>query len=276
VKNPQWYVTAKGQTMVVIPGAAEFDMGSPATEAEGEKDKYLRQHRKRIERTFAIAATPVTREQFLRYRPQFPPDQLHWYPEPACPIGSVLWHDAAAYCNWLSEKEGIPPEEWCYKFEKTGNAISIKLKQDYLSLRGYRLPTEAEWEYACRAGALTARYYGESEELLRNYGWYFQTSDDHSWPVGSLKPNDLGLFDMHGNMWNWCQERYQPYPETKLDEPTVDKEDHFPIGRETLLVLRGGAFSDRASSLRSAMRGRDLPARGNFSAGFRLARTIVP
>src|SRR5438094_7675754 len=85
----------------------------------------------------------------------------------------------------------------------------MTLPADYLQRSGYRLPTEAEWEYACRAGAVTSRYYGESEELLGKYAWYGSNSAGHTWPVGMLKPNDLGLFDMHGNVYTWCQERFR-------------------------------------------------------------------
>jgi formylglycine-generating enzyme required for sulfatase activity len=80
-----------------------------------------------------------------------------------------------------------------------------------VGLCGYRLPTEAELEYACRAGAVTSRYYRQAEELLAEYGWYLKNSKERSWPLGGKKPNDLGLFDMHGNVWNWCQESYQGY-----------------------------------------------------------------
>ena len=87
-----------------------------------------------------------------------------------------------------------------------------KLKENYLSLTGYRLPTEAEMEYATRAGAVTSRYYGETEELLAKYAWYRRTRRRQTWPVGSLKPNDLGLFDVQGNVFTWCQESYKDYP----------------------------------------------------------------
>jgi formylglycine-generating enzyme required for sulfatase activity len=83
------------------------------------------------------------------------------------------------------------------------------LASDWLSRRGYRLPTEAEWEYASRAGTVTSYYFGESRELLGRYAWYLDNSEERSWPVGSLLPNALGLFDMHGNVFNWCQDWYR-------------------------------------------------------------------
>src|SRR6202030_1436175 len=104
-----------------------------------------------------------------------------------------------------------------------------KLKEKYLSLTGYRLPTEAEVECACRAGAVTSRYYGESEELLGKYGWYFQNARERTWPVGSKKPNDLGLFDLHGNVYTWCQESYGDYPAGKDSAVNYDVEDELEI-----------------------------------------------
>src|SRR5262245_26268433 len=110
-------------------------------------------------------------------------------PEATCPMILVDWYMAAAYCNWLSDQENL---EKCYEEDAQGKVVGLKAK--YLSLTGYRLPTEAEWEYACRAKAVTSRYYGEAEELLPKYGWYLGNSGDWTRPVGGKKPNDLGLF----------------------------------------------------------------------------------
>src|SRR5262249_50701380 len=137
---PQWYVTEQGQTMVVIPGPVEFMMGSPLTEARRSPAEQM--HRKRIGRTFAIAAKAVTVEQFLRFLPRFSHEDMQHYPDSTCPIGGVLWYEAAAYCNWLSDQDGIPKDQWCFETNRQGQVT--KLKEGYLSLTGYRLPTEAE------------------------------------------------------------------------------------------------------------------------------------
>src|SRR5205807_2632200 len=136
----------------------------------------------------------VTVEQFLRFQP------THGYlsrysPRPDGPIINVNWYDAAGYCNWLSEQEGIPESEWCYP-KKVGQGILMS--EAYLGRTGYRLPTEAEWEYACRAGAVTSRFYGAAEDLLGEYAWYTKTAQGTR-PGGLLKPNDFGLFDLYGN-----------------------------------------------------------------------------
>ena len=146
---PQWYVNGQGQTMVVIPGPVEFVMVSPLTEAN-RIDNEL-QHNRRIGRTFALAATPVTKEQFLRFLPKFTHTEMRRYPEPTCPIGGVTWYEAGAYCNWLSKEEGIAKEQWCYRTDEAG-AGAMKLKENHLSLTGYRLPTEAEMGicHSCR------------------------------------------------------------------------------------------------------------------------------
>ena len=150
------------------------------------------------------------------------------------------------------------------------------MRRNYLGLTGYRLPTEAEWEYACRAGAVTSRYYGETEELLAKYGWYFQNSQERTWPVGGKKPNDLGLFDMHGHLYAWCQESYKDYPAPKGDEAVDDKEDVLSISSTAGRVLRGGSFFNRASHVRSAFRYEDVPMLRVDLLGFRPARTVTP
>jgi formylglycine-generating enzyme required for sulfatase activity len=151
------------------------------------------------------------------------------------------------------------------------------LKAKYLSLQGYRLPTEAEWEYACRAGAVTCRYYGETEELLAEYGWYQKNSKERTWPVGGKKPNDLGLFNLHGNVYTWCQESYKgDYPTLKDGERIEDKEDSLSIQSTSSRVLRGGSFFLRASDVRSALRDGVVPSYRDLDVGFRPARTFTP
>jgi serine/threonine protein kinase/formylglycine-generating enzyme required for sulfatase activity len=262
-----WYVNGQGQTMAVIPGPVEFTMGSPPDEPHRtEEDQYQR----RLERTFAIAATPVTKEQFLRYLPNFTWPGMQYHPDPSCPVGGMSWHEAAAYCNWLSQQEGIEPAEWCYEID-AGRQVT-RLKDKYLSLRGYRLPTEAEWEYACRAGAKTRWHFGQSEALLGRYAWYAANSGGRTWPVGTKKPNDLGLFDMHGNVYNWCQDKHKPIP-PRSDHAINDREDDATMNNQDHRVLRGGSYNFHASQGRAAFRIWVLPATRVTNLGFRVART---
>jgi serine/threonine protein kinase/formylglycine-generating enzyme required for sulfatase activity len=268
--QPQWYVNGQGQTLVVIPGPVEFLMGSPPTEAGRGENETL--HRRRIPRTFAIATKPVTVEQFQRFHEdnffrQYAPTAL-------CPKPGVTWYTAAEYCNWLSKKEGLPDREWCYEPNKDRKyAEGMRPAPGYLGRAGYRLPTEAEWAYACRAGAVTSRCYGDSEELLKHYAWYVRNANGRSWPVGSLKPNDLGLFDLHGNLWGWCQDRYQPYETAPGGKAIETKEDRTPLMDTEPRVLRGGSFS-HPGSVRSAYRNRLMPAYRGYDIGFRPARTL--
>jgi formylglycine-generating enzyme required for sulfatase activity len=155
-----------------------------------------------------------------------------------------------------------------------GYGEGMKLKANYLQLEGYRLPSEAEWEFACRAGAVTSRYHGESEELLGKYAWYTKNSLDR-WmlPPGSLKPNDLGLFDMLGNALEWCQDRVLYY-RPAVKGSSEDKEDIRDIFSRQNRVLRGASFVILPVSVRSANRDWNEPAYRDIYVGFRPARTF--
>jgi formylglycine-generating enzyme required for sulfatase activity len=271
--EPQWYVTSQGQTMVIIPGPVEFLMGSPPSESQRSNDEQL--HLKRIGRTFAIAAKAVTVEQFLRFRKGY--DRLipRFAPTADCPVHGTTWYDAAEYCNWLSKQEGLPEKQWCYEPNQDGKyEEGMKMPPDYVKRSGYRLPTNSEWEYACRAGAVTSRYYGQSEELLAKYGWCLRSSRSRSWPVGSLKPNDLGLFDMHGNVWAWCQDRNTSYALGQGGKAMDDKGDVSPPLDKEPRVLRGGGFAAEPEDLRSAKRNIYQPGYRSYGASFRPARTF--
>jgi formylglycine-generating enzyme required for sulfatase activity len=276
----RWYVNSQGQTLAIIEGPVEFPMGSLLTESG--RDPWERRHSRLIPRRFAIATKEVSVEQYQRFsteNQQFKPGQIgleQYSPKPNGPIVGVTWFGAAAYCNWLSEKEGLPKDQWCYlPTEQSKYDKGMKIPADVFQRRGYRLPTESEWEYACRGGAITSRYYGQSIDLLGQYAWYGRNSQNQAWPCGLTLPNDLGLFDMLGNAEEWCHDRYEPYYRRRdratgrLESPIDDIVD------DTTRPLRGGPFSHRAAFIRSAYRFADVPTNQhyNLQRGFRLART---
>jgi formylglycine-generating enzyme required for sulfatase activity len=268
-----WHVNGQGQTLVVVPAGAPFWMGSPGAEG-GRSAENEPLHRVRIPRSFAIAAKEVTVEQFLRFRPD------HRYlvkssPRPDGPMINVTWYQAAEYCNWLSKEEGIPRKEWCYLPNRAGQFnAGMRMAPGYLSKRGYRLPTEAEWEYACRAGAVTGRYYGEAEELLGEYAWYSKTTNDEGVRAGALlKPNDLGLFDLYGNALEWVQDPAFPYRWPAHGRPKENIEGILDIKDSHIRLLRGGSFVVLEPDVRSADRLSSRPSLVSTSVGFRVART---
>jgi serine/threonine protein kinase/formylglycine-generating enzyme required for sulfatase activity len=270
---PQWFVNTQGQTFVVIPGPVEFMMGSPPLEKGREKDEV--QHKRKIDRAVAIGNKSVTLEQYRKLTKDKYEIVEGYTRYPDLPVVGISWYMAVRYCNLLSKVEGIPEDQWC--FEIKGDQYA--LKANYLSLRGYRLPTEAEMEYATRAGAVTSRYYGETDDLLDRYAWYFKNSNQLVQRVGLKKPNDLGLFDAHGDCYTWCQETYVAYPATEGEAVVMDKE--VPRGDLVAIstrrrVLRGGSFIYQASIVRSAYRDNGVPADRNGRCGFRLARTLPP
>ncbi|MBM3982856.1 MAG: hypothetical protein FJ304_21815 [Planctomycetes bacterium] len=268
---PQWYVNTQGQTFVVIPGPVEFTMGSPKTEKDWQTDEVP--HTRRIGRSFAIAQKSVTLAEYRSLtKDKYEIDDKYNY-DPNLPVVGINWYMAASYCNLLSKEEGIPEDQWVYDVK---GPQDIKLKANYLSLTGYRLPTEAEMEYATRAGATTSRYFGESDELLGRYAWYAKSSNDVLKPVGLKKPNDFGLFDAQGNCFTWCQEEYGKYPTAKGDGAVEDTEGGLVIDSTLSRVLRGGSGDLQASYVRSADRYSFVPSLRGTYLGFRPARTFTP
>jgi serine/threonine protein kinase/formylglycine-generating enzyme required for sulfatase activity len=255
----RWYVNAQGQTMVLVPAPGKVSVG------EGNEG-----YECQINHSFALAAREVTVEEF-RCCPRFKNHRYveEYAPTPDCPVNSVTWYEAAAYCNWLSEQEGLKDQR-CYLPNEDGKyAAGMKMAPDFLKRSGYRLPMEAEWEYACRLGSVTPWSMGEAEDLLTRYAWFLSNSSGKSHPVGSLRPNDGGLFDMHGNDWEWCQDAVGGGPGQGKD----GKKDIKGIEDQDSRLMRGGAFPGIAMFTRSAIRIWRGPVYHSGNIGFRPART---
>ena len=272
----QWYVNTEGQTFVILHADKPFRMGSPDGEPDRRPDEVP--HQARIGRTFAIASKEVTKAQFRHFQqanPDVPRVDIEKFSRTDdSPQVCVGWYDAARYCNWLSNIEGIPQEQWCYEPNAQGKyAEGMRPATDYLLRRGYRLPTEAEWEYACRAGSQTSRYYGLSVKLLPKYTWFLDNSENRVWPVGTKKPNDYGLFDMLGNAYQWCDNIYEAYAVANDGSVSDDSGTKTDARDKESRVLRGGSFIDPAFDVRSAFRNYLVPTARNDDVGVLVART---
>lgn len=281
-KDRNWFVNSEGQTFVLLNSREPFLMSSPVTE-RNRIDGNEAQHWRRLDRMYAISTRPVTMSEFERFKAATKSSHIYtrkYAPEEDCPAISVSWYEAIQYCRWLSEEEGLSPEDMVYpKLDEIAKAsrekTPLSMPKDYLRKKGYRLLTEAEWEHAARGGTLTTYYFGGAQELLREYGWYTtNTNDERSWPSGQKKPNELGLFDMTGNVFCWTQSRFFRYPVGTRSNPGVDPEGEQSITDSDSLVMRGGSFNKPATVLRSSNRSGNRPSFRSDTVGFRLARTL--
>jgi formylglycine-generating enzyme required for sulfatase activity len=281
---PQWYVNSQGQTMVVIPAPGVFQTGAPTGE-DGRLDDEERAT-VTIKHTFAIAATPVTIAQFLQFKEKTNMPEAPAKPYPTlspsldCPMNGTTWFVAAYYCNWLSEQEGMKPDDFCYEPNSSGRyEAGMRIKKNYRDLKGYRLPDEVEWEFACRAGTITSRYFGETDSLLIEYAWYqHPQTKARMWPVGQTKPNELGLFDMLGNVWQWCQDKRTDdnqnngHPKSSVN-PLVAGLD-LELKRNDFRMQRGGCYTTTPKGVRCAARSSNLPTESNTRMGFRVVKSL--
>ena len=230
-------------TFKEIP-AGTFMMGSPDTEKDRQDDEH--QHKVAISKAFYMQTTEVTQGQWKEVMGTEPWKGKQYVKEgPNNAATYVSWNDAVAYCKKLSEKES----------------------------KTYRLPTEAEWEYACRAGTETAWSFGDDEKALGDYAWYRENAWDidekYAHHVGLKKSNAFGLYDMHGNAWEWCQDYYEKDYYKQSPEQN-------PMGptRGSFRVVRGGSWNNYARGTRSALRNWfDADFRFN-NRGFRLVREL--
>jgi formylglycine-generating enzyme required for sulfatase activity len=231
----------------VEPGS--FEMGSPEGESGRGHDE--QQHSVQITRAYWLKVTPVTQGEWVALMERNPSNFQTCGAD--CPVERVSWRDAVSYLNKLSLKEGLEP---CYE---DGRFVGDRFKG--LDCNGYRLPTEAEWEYAARAGTDTRRY-GEVGDIA----WYVWNSGGMPHPVAKKQKNDWGFYDMLGNVWEWCQDWYGPY-EANATDPMGPTDGAFR-------VFRGGSWLSDEWFARAANRYRSPPGLGYERIGLRPARTI--
>jgi formylglycine-generating enzyme required for sulfatase activity len=244
------FTNTLGMKLVRIESGT-FRMGSPESDKEtfgNEKP----QHEVEITRPFYTAVHPVTVGQFRQFVEDKKytteaerADDAYTWKEPGWgqtaryPVVYVTWNDAVAFCKWLSQKEG----------------------------RTYELPTEAEWEYACRAGTETRYFFGDDAAKLGEYAWYADNADGRTHEVGTKKPNAWGLFDMHGNVWQWCADGKRKYPIETVGNHIKDPKSLLDGASR---VLRGGSWNDPPRVCRAACRFDDEPGGRCSNVGFRV------
>jgi formylglycine-generating enzyme required for sulfatase activity len=228
--------------MVVLP-AGEFTMGSPDTEMDRDKNEGP-QHRVTFAKSFAVAKFEATFDEWNFCFEQggckwLPPDE--GWGQGKRPVINVSWTDAQEYVAWLSRETG----------------------------KTYRLLSEAEWEYAARAGQSARFSFGEDESKLGNYAWYAENSDKKTHRVGQKLPNAYGLYDMHGNVWEWVEDCYGSYGTMPTDGAALSR-----VNCDSR-VSRGGSWSHKQEVLRSAVRNFNNPSDRYFNFGLRVARELV-
>jgi formylglycine-generating enzyme required for sulfatase activity len=224
-----------GMEFVLMP-AGEFDMGSPSN----EKDRYSNEgplHRVKISNAFYMGKYEVTQKQWRDVMGSSP----SYFKGDDLPVERVSWNDVQDFIKKLNEKEGS---------------------------NKYRLPSEAEWEYAARAGTATRYSFGDDESKLGDYAWYYANSGSKTHEVGTKKLNPWGLYDMHGNVWEWVQDKWHgDYSGAATDGSAWERS-----GSDR--VVRGGGWSSLARDCRSADRNNDGPGDRDGVLGFRLLRVL--
>ncbi len=230
---------ASSQADMVLVPAGSFMMG--------DKDEIDAPPHQVTVSAFYIDKYLVTQDQYEKLIGDNP---SRWK-GPKNPVEQVRWSDAVKFCNRRSESEGLRP---CYDLNTW--------KCDF-SANGYRLPTEAEWEYACRAGSATPYFFGEDAAKLGEYAWYEKNSGGHPRPVGQKQPNAWGLYDTSGNLWEWCNDFYKVnyYKESPGQDPTGPAEG-------SNRVVRGGAWRFSAERCRAGYRYNENPGYSDVCFGY--------
>lgn len=254
-QDPETEKTQKHEMVRVKAG--KFIMGGNDVKSSSE-EKPL--HTVILTRDFYMSKYEVTFDEYDLFCEQADydkPDDMDWG-RGSRPVINVNWYDAVEYCNWLSEKEGFDP---CYTF--TGRDVQCDFTKN-----GYRLPTEAEWEYAARGGSEGKGYLYAGRDRSDSVAWHRDNAGEKTHPVGEKRPNELDLYDMSGNVWEWCWDWYSEYSPSEQTDPVGP-----PSGERR--VDRGGCWGASDIYARVSARGMGKPDQWWGTKGFRIVRTIV-
>lgn len=236
--------------------AGTFEMGDLAGVGNADERPV---HTVTLTRDFYIGKYEVTQAEYGAVMGKNP---SYFSEDDRLPVENVSWYDAIRFANRLSEREGFSP---CY--DRDGNVLGGE--GNPYACEGYRLPTEAEWEYACRAGTTTRYTFGDKEADPGSHAWYALNSASQTHPVGEKSPNAWGLYDVHGNVWEWVYDRYHSSYTSDL---ALSDPYGAPSGSDR--VKRGGAWDRTPKYLRLAYRSGYGPTYHYYNFGFRLARTV--
>ncbi len=258
--------------LVIVDPPETVWQGSAANEAGRDGGKEWRVP-VRIGHKYAIATHEVTVAQFRRFKPDYAPPR-NYAATDDCPAISVSWFEAAAYCRWLGEQDWLPESQQCYP---PGDRIrdGMRLPEGYETKSGYRLPTEAEWEFACRGGLADSRWFGYDPDRLDDYAWTARNSDYRLQPVERRLCNDYGLFDMLGNGMEWCHSPPRPNRDSiygPIRDPGVEI---LQIGSSLPMQTRGGAVLYQPLDARASQRDEHRASYRDVYLSFRICRTIV-
>ncbi len=224
----QVWTSPSGMELVLIP-AGTFIMGSAG-------ESRATPHQVTISKPFYLGKYQVTQREWAMVMGNNP----SYFKGDTRPVENVSWNECEEFIRKLNAREGV---------------------------NKYRVPTEAEWEYACRAGSRTRFCFGDGDHILSQYAWFDENSGNETHPVGQKNPNDWGLYDMHGNVWEWCYDWHGDYPVRSVTDPSGS-------GSGSGRVVRGGCWINGAGDCAATFRFRFHPSYRDFDLGFRLARSL--
>ncbi len=263
-------------TLIVFPAGA-YDVGSVNDEADRQKNEV--RHSVTLTRPFALLDREITLEELISFSPLYARAMRQYAAKPADAGFGADWYDAVGFCRWLGQQSGLSEGDQSYaapetldkeKYLREPNPYMNWVPLNWpleLSRRGFRLPTESEWEVASRAGARTPYGFGSDVSLLGRFGWFAENSGKHGHPPRELRPSVRGLFDLHGNLFEWSHDWFGDYGVDAITDPLGANGGS---GR----VIRGGSWNVDAAGCRTAIRYTNGPTYRTYLYGFRVALSL--